>query len=91
LVVAGNSISPVTGVYNVVSVDHRISNTFITTLKVQRLVMSSANEVASSQGITIANTSGYNSYSYTPTRNVISTGRVDFGTLYPTYEDVLIG
>lgn len=91
LVVAGNSISPVTGVYNVVSVEHRISNTFVTTLKVQRLVMSSANEVASSQGITIANSSGYNSYSYTPTKNVLSSGLVDFGTIYPTYEDVLIG
>ena len=90
LVVAGNSISPVTGVYNVVSVSHRISNTFTTTLKVQRLVMSSANEVASSQGITIANSTGYNRYSYTPTRNVKSTGRVEFGTLYPTYEDVLV-
>lgn len=90
LVVAGNSISPVTGVYNVVSVSHRISNTFTTTLKVQRLVMSSANEVASSQGITIANSTGYNRYSYTPTRNVKSTGKVEFGTLYPTYEDVLV-
>lgn len=91
LVVSGNSISPVSGVYNVVSVDHRISNTFTTTLKVQRLVMSSANEVATSQGITIANSSGYSSYSYTPTRNVVSVGEVNFGSLYPTYEDVLIG
>jgi len=91
LVVAGNSISPVTGVYNVVSVSHRISNTFITTLKVQRLVMSSANEVAASQGITIANSTGYNRYSYTQTKNVISTDHVDFGRLYPTYEDILVG
>ena len=91
LVVAGNSISPITGVYNVVSVEHKISNTFVTTLKVQRLVMSSANEVAVSQGITIANTDGYNSYAFTPTKNVISTGHVEFGTLYPTYEDVLVG
>lgn len=89
LVVSGNTISPVTGVYNIVSVEHRISNTFVTVLKVQRLVMSSANEVASSQGITIANGSNYD-YAYTPTKNIISTGKVEFGTIYPTYEDVLI-
>ena len=90
LVVSGNTISPVTGVYNIVSVEHRISNTFITVLKVQRLVMSSANEVASSQGITIANSSNYN-YAYTPTKNIISTDQVIFDDIYPTYEDVLVG
>ena len=89
LVLSGNSISPITGIYNVISVSHSISNTFVTTLKVQRLVMSNANEVASSQGITLANISGYNRYSYSPTKNVISTGKVDFGTLYPTCEDIL--
>ena len=89
MVVSGNSISPVTGVYNVVSVSHKVSNTFITTLKLQRLVMSNANEVASAQGITITNSTNYN-YAYTQTKNVISTGKVDFGTLYPTYEDVLV-
>ena len=89
LVVAGNTISPITGVYNVVSVEHRISNTFITSLKVQRLVMSSANEVASSQGITIANNSSVN-YAYTTTKNIKSPGKVEFGELYPTYEDVLV-
>lgn len=89
LVVSGNTISPVTGIYNVVSVDHRISNTFITTLKVQRLVISSANEVATSQGITIANNAGYN-YAYTQTSNIKSVGEVDFGTLYPTIEDVQV-
>ena len=90
LVVSGNTISPVTGVYNVVSVEHRITTTFITTLKIQRLVMSSANEVATAQGITIAN-NGSSTYAYTPTKNVISVGQVDFGNIYPTYEDVLIG
>lgn len=90
LVVAGNSVSPVTGIYNIVSVEHRISTTFITTLKVQRLVMSSANEVAISQGITLANSSNYN-YAINPTKNVISTDKVEFGTIYPTYEDVLVG
>jgi hypothetical protein len=91
LVMSNNTISPITGIYNIVSVSHSVSNTFITTLKVQRLVMSNANEVASAQGITIANVKGYNSYSYSPTNNIISTGKVDFGTLYPTCEDVLVG
>jgi hypothetical protein len=90
LVVSGNTISPVTGVYNVVSVNHNISNKFTTTLKVQRLQMSSANEVATSQGITIANSSGYGNYAYTQTKNIINSGKVDFGNMYPTYEDVLV-
>jgi hypothetical protein len=88
LVVSGHSISPVTGVYNVVSVSHKISNTFITTLKLQRLVMSNANEVAASQGIMITNSKN-SGYAYTKTKNVVSTGKVDFGDIYPTYEDVL--
>lgn len=87
LVVAGNSISPVTGVYSVVSVTHTITNKFITTLKVQRLVMSAANEVAASQGITIANSTNTN-YAFSPTTNVKSPSRVDFGTIYPTFEDI---
>jgi len=91
LVMSNNTISPITGIYNIVSVSQSVSNTFITTLKVQRLVMSNANEVASSQGITIRGSKGYNAYSYTQTNNIISTGKVDFGTLYPTCEDVLVG
>ena len=81
---------PITGVYNVVSVSHDIAETFITTLKVQRLVMSSANEVALSQGIRLANSEDYNVYSYTPTSNIISTCKVDFGELYPTYRDIMV-
>jgi hypothetical protein len=88
LVMSGNTLSPITGIYNVVSVTHNISNTITTNLKVQRLVMSNANDVASSQGITIANISGYNSYSYSKTKNIISTSKADFGVLYPTYEDL---
>lgn len=87
LVVSGGSISPITGVYNIVSVDHKVSNTFVTTLKVQRLVMSSANEVASSQTITINNNPNYN-YAYTPTKNIISTGKVEFGEIFPTFESI---
>lgn len=90
LVVAGNTISPITGVYNIVSVTHNVSNTFTTTLKVQRLVMSSANEVASSQNISLSNGTSY-AYAYNPTKNVISSGKVDFGEIYPTYEDIYAG
>jgi len=88
IVMSGNTLSPISGIYNIVSVSHEISSTFITTLKVQRLVMSAANEVASSQGIFISGTGNYSPSSYSPTKNIISPGKVDFGTLYPTYEDI---
>lgn len=83
LVMSGNTLSPVTGVYNIISVTHTISDTFITTLKLQRLVMSSANAVAAAQSIFISGSSGYTSSSYTTTSNIISPYKVDFGTLYP--------
>jgi len=89
LVVSDNSISPITGVYNIVSVTHSISNTFITTLKVQRLVMSSANEVAAAQNITVIGDPSYQ-YAYNRTSNISDSGEVDFGTIYPTYEDISI-
>lgn len=88
LVVSGNTISPITGIYNVVSVSHSISNTFTTTLKVQRLVMSNANEVASAQGIMLANQNRYNAYSYTTTSNIQSPSKVVFPEMYPTYRDL---
>lgn len=89
LVMSGNTVSPVTGIYNVVSVSHSISNTFVTTLKVQRLVMSNANEVAAAQGITIAGTSGYGTSSFTQTKNIKSTGEVDFGdSVYPKFREI---
>lgn len=85
IVMSGNTLSPVSGVYNIISVSHNISNTFVTTLKVQRLVMSSANQVASAQNITQSNSSGYTSSTYTKTSNILSTGKVDFGNLYPDF------
>ena len=90
LIMSGNTVSPASGVYNVVSVSHDISDTFVTSLKLQRLVMSSANEVALSQGIRLANSDDYNSYSYTQTSNIRSACFVDFGTLYPTYRDIMV-
>lgn len=90
LVMVGNTTSPITGIYNVISVSHTISDTFITTLKLQRLVMSSANAVATGQGIMMNNSSSYPTSSYTPTPNIISSNKVDFGELYPTYEHMTI-
>ena len=91
LVMSGNTVSPITGVYNIMSVTHSISNTFTTTLKVQRLVMSSANQVAAGQGIIIRGSSSYPTDSYTTTSNIISTSKVDFGVIYPTFEHLSSG
>ena len=88
LVLSGNTISPITGIYNIVSVSHSVSNTFITTLKIQRLVMSSANQVASAQGITIRDSNNYPVNSIQRTSNIKSTHEVDFGTLYPNFEHI---
>lgn len=90
IVMSGNTLSPVSGIYSVVSVTHNISSTFTTTLKVQRLVMSSANQVASQQGILVGSSSSYGNSTYKTTSNVVSTGKVDFGTIYPTFEDIRI-
>lgn len=85
LVVSGNTISPISGVYNIISVSHQISTSFITTLKIQRLVMSSANQVASSQGILIRGSGSYPINSYSTTSNVISPYKVDFGVMFPDF------
>lgn len=85
LVMSGNTVSPITGIYNIVNVSHTISNSFVTTLKIQRLVMSSANSVASSQGILANGNASYSSSSFQTTSNVISPNKVDFGTIYPDF------
>lgn len=85
LVVTGNTVSPVSGIYSIMSVSHTISNTFVTTLKLQRLAMSSANQVATSQGIYMANSSRGG---FVQTPNIKSPYSVDFGTMYPTFEDM---
>lgn len=88
LVMSGNTLSPITGIYNIISVNHEVSSTFITTLKVQRLVMSSANQVAACQNIFISGSSKYPSSAYTQTSNIISPYKVDFGILYPDFTDM---
>lgn len=88
VVMSGNTVSPISGIYNIISVSHSISSTFITTLKVQRLVMSSANQVATQQGILVSNSAQYSPSSYKQTKNVISSSKVDLGTIYPTFEHI---
>lgn len=86
LVMSGNKVSPITGVYNIISVGHVINATFITTLKLQRLVMSSANQVATSQNLLVNGSAQYLNQSVHTTSNVISPYKVDFGVMYPTFE-----
>ncbi len=90
VVMVGNTLSPVSGVYNIVSVSHQISIAYVTVLKLQRLVMSSANQVASSQGIIVRGSASYPRSSYVPTSNIISTGKVDLGQIYPTFQDIRV-
>ena len=91
LVMSGNTLSPVTGVYNIVSVSHQVSNQFVTTLRLKRLVMSSASQVASSQGILVAGKRSYSSSTYSTTPNIISPYKVEFGDLYPNFEHIASG
>ena len=88
LVMSGNTVSPVSGVYNIKSVSHKISTTFVTTLELQRLSISSANQAALSMGIYVSGSSNGSQSAIQPTSNVKSTGLVDFGTLYPTWQDI---
>jgi hypothetical protein len=86
LIMHGNTLSPVSGIYSVMSVSHTISNQFITTLKIQRLVMSSANSVASAQNIYVSGSKNYGTTSFTKTKNILTPYSVDFGIMFPTYE-----
>lgn len=88
IVMSGNTLSPVSGIYSIISVSHQVSVTYLTVLKLQRLVMSSANQVASSQGIIVRGSSSYPRSSYSTTSNIKSTGKVEFGELYPTFQDI---
>ena len=86
LVISGGSLSPISGIYNIISVSHTISNIFITTLKIQRLVMSSANQVAASQGILVGGSSKYSTSSFSTTKNIETPYKVNFGEIYPNFE-----
>lgn len=85
LVIIGGTVSPISGIYNIVSVGHNISSTFVTTLKLQRLLMSNANEVAMSQNILYGNSADF-SGAYQKTDNILSPYKADFGVMYPNFE-----
>ena len=85
IIFTGNTLSPISGIYNIMSVAHNVSNTFVTTLKLQRLVMSSANQTAASMNIMVSGSTSTSS-AYKTTKNVISPYKVSFGELYPNFE-----
>jgi hypothetical protein len=91
LVMSGNSVSPISGVYNIMSVTHTIGNTFITSLKLQRLALGSANQVATSQGIFVSGSGSYLTDKSQNTSNIINPYKVDFGQMYPTWEHMYTG
>lgn len=85
IVMSGNSLSPITGIYNVVSVSHKVSNTFVTTLKVRRFTVSSANAVAASQGIYVNGSEIVLQQQSEHTANIKTPYVVDFGEIYPDF------
>ena len=70
------------------SVSHVIASTFVTTLKLQRLTLSSANQTAASQGIFVSGTNKYPQSALSPTSNIKSPYKIEFGELYPTFEHI---
>lgn len=86
IVLSGNTLSPISGIYSIMSISHSISNIYVTTLKLQRLVTSSANDVATAQRLFVQGTAQGQMNGYTQTSNVVSPYKVDFGTMYPTFE-----
>ena len=88
LVMNGNTLSPVSGIYSIVEVTHNISVEFTTTLKVQRLVMSSANQVAAAQNIYVSGSGAYPSNSYQTTSNIKTPYKVEFGEIFPDFTHI---
>lgn len=88
VVYSGGSLSPITGVYNIISVSHSVSTQFITTLTLQRLMLSSANQTAAGQGILINGNSVFSQGTFQKTSNIISPYKVDFGDMYPNFEHI---
>lgn len=88
LVMNGNTLSPVSGIYSIIEVTHNISVEFTTTLKVQRLVMSSANQVATAQNIYVSGSGSYPSNSYQTTSNIKTPYKVEFGEIFPDFTHI---
>ena len=89
LVMMGGTLSPISGIYSILSVSHAIGNTFVTTLKLRRLVMSSASQVATAQNILVGGSGNYDKSAYSTTKNIITPYKVDLGELYPNFEHML--
>ena len=70
------------------SVSHAVSNTFVTTLKVQRLTLSSANQTATGQRIFVSGTNKYPQSALQQTSNIKSPYKIDLGQMYPTFEHI---
>lgn len=87
IVMSQNTLSPITGVYNIMSVSHSISSSFITSLKIQRLSTGSANQTASESNIKTSSSLTTNRSAYT-TKNIVTPYYVDFGEIYPTISDI---
>lgn len=88
VVMSGNTLSPITGVYNIMAVTHEISSTFLTTLRIQRLSISTANQTAAAQNIYVSGSSQYRNNSFTKTPNIITPYKVQLPDLYPNYENI---
>ena len=88
IVMSGNTLSPISGIYSIMSVSHAVSNTFVTTLKVQRLTLSSANQTATGQGIFVSGTNKYPQSALQQTTNIKSPYKIDLGQMYPTFEHI---
>jgi len=86
LVLTGGTLSPVSGMYSIMSVTHNVSHLFTTTLRIQRLVSSAANQVAASAGIFIQGSARLPQSSFSTTPNVVTPYLVNFGTMFPTME-----
>jgi hypothetical protein len=86
IVVSGNTPSPITGIYNIVSVSHTVSNSFTTQLKIKRMAMSAANTISTLQAVFVSGSSNIPRSSFTPTPNIVSTHKVELGEMYPNFE-----
>lgn len=88
LIMTGNTVSPATGVYSIMSVSHTIDSRFTTQLKLQRLTLGTANQVASAQNIFVNGSSNYSATSVTQTKNIENPYKVNLPPMYPDMTDI---
>jgi len=88
LIMSGNTLSPATGVYSIMSVSHNIGDRFTTSLKLQRLTLGTANQVASARNIYVNGESGYDMNSFNTTKNIRSVSDIHFDYTYPNMTNI---